>query len=75
MYRAADLQDAFSKAERLIEDGGLGHTSSIYLDTITGQEKLAEFQERMKTCRIVVNTPSSHGGLGRSEERRVGKEW
>ena len=64
MYRAADLQDAFSKAERLIEDGGRGHTSSIYLDTVTGQEKLAEFQDRMKTCRIVVNTPSSHGGLG-----------
>ena len=64
MYRAADLQDAFAKAERLIEDGGRGHTSSIYLDTVTGQEKLAEFQDRMKTCRIVVNTPSSHGGLG-----------
>ena len=64
MYRAADLEDAFSKAEQLIEDGGLGHTSSIYLDLATGQEKLAEFQSRMKTCRIVVNTPSSHGGLG-----------
>ena len=64
MYRAEDLEDAFGKAERLIEDGGLGHTSSIYLDLATGQEKLAEFQSRMKTCRIVVNTPSSHGGLG-----------
>ena len=64
MYRAADLQDAFAKAERLIHDGGLGHTSSIYLDVTTGQEKLAEFQARMKTCRIVVNTPSSQGGLG-----------
>ena len=64
MYRATDLEDAFAKAEQLIEDGGLGHTSSIYLDLATGQEKLAEFQARMKTCRIVVNTPSSHGGLG-----------
>ena len=64
MYRAADIQDAFAKAERLVEDGGLGHTSSIYLDLATGQELLREFQERMKTCRIVVNTPSSHGGLG-----------
>ena len=64
MYCAADLEDAFQKAEQLIEDGGLGHTSSIYLDLATGQEKLAEFQSRMKTCRIVVNTPSSHGGLG-----------
>ena len=64
MYRAEDLQDAFGKAERLIEDGGLGHTSSIYLDLASGQEKLKEFQARMKTCRIVVNTPSSQGGLG-----------
>ena len=64
MYRAADIQDAFAKAEKLIDDGGLGHTSSIYLNVLTGQEKLNEFQARMKTCRIVVNTPSSHGGLG-----------
>ena len=64
MYRAADIQDAFAKAEKLIDDGGLGHTSSIYLNVATEQEKLAEFQARMKTCRIVVNTPSSHGGIG-----------
>ncbi|MDE6781023.1 MAG: bifunctional acetaldehyde-CoA/alcohol dehydrogenase [Ruminococcus sp.] len=64
MYRAADIQDAFTKAERLIADGGYGHTSSIYLDINTQQEKLAEFQSRMKTCRILVNTPSSQGGIG-----------
>ena len=64
MYRAADIKDAFAKAEKLIDDGGLGHTSSIYLNVATEQDKLAEFQARMKTCRIVVNTPSSHGGIG-----------
>ncbi len=64
MYRASDIQDAFAKAERLIADGGRGHTSAIYLNTATEQAKLAEFQARMKTCRIVVNAPSSHGGLG-----------
>ncbi len=64
MYKAKDLQDAFTKAERLIADGGYGHTSSIYLDVDSGQEKLAEFAERMKTCRILVNTPSSQGGIG-----------
>ena len=64
MYRAADIQDAFSKAERLIADGGYGHTSAIYLNVQTEQEKLTEFSERMKTCRILVNTPSSQGGLG-----------
>ena len=64
MYKAKDTEDAFSKAERLIADGGYGHTSSIYLNPITEKEKLAEFARRMKTCRILVNTPSSLGGLG-----------
>ena len=64
MYRARDIEDAFEKAETLIADGGRGHTSSIYLNVATEQEKLASFQSRMKTCRIVVNSPSSHGGLG-----------
>ena len=64
MYRASDLADAFAKAERLIADGGYGHTASIYMDTRKKPEVLTEFAERMKTCRIVVNTPSSHGGIG-----------
>lgn len=64
MYRASDITDAFAKAEQLIADGGFGHTSSIYLDAGTQKEKLEEFQRRMKTCRILVNTPSSQGGIG-----------
>lgn len=64
MYRAADIQDAFGKAERLVADGGYGHTSSIYLNEITETAKLNEFARRMKTCRILVNTPSSQGGIG-----------
>ena len=64
MYRAKNIQDAFEKAEHLVADGGYGHTSSIYLNEVTEQEKLAEFQARMKTCRILVNTPSSQGGIG-----------
>lgn len=64
MYKAKDAEDAFSKAERLIADGGYGHTSSIYLNPITEKAKLAEFASRMKTCRILVNTPSSQGGIG-----------
>lgn len=64
MYRAADIGDAFNKAEKLIADGGYGHTSSIYLNTVTEKAKLDEFALRMKTCRILVNTPSSHGGIG-----------
>ena len=64
MYRAKDIEDAFAKAEHLIADGGYGHTSSIYLNPITEQAKLEEFAKRMKTCRILVNTPSSQGGIG-----------
>ncbi len=64
MYKAEDFEDAVSKAEQLVADGGYGHTSSIYLNEITETEKLNEFSARMKTCRIVVNTPSSHGGIG-----------
>ena len=64
MYKAKSFDDALDKAERLIADGGFGHTSSIYLNVTTEQEKLNKFSARMKTCRILVNTPSSHGGIG-----------
>ncbi len=64
MYKAKDIREAFDKAEHLIADGGYGHTSSIYLNAVTEKEKIDEFADRMKTCRILINTPSSHGGIG-----------
>ncbi len=64
MYKAVDLNDAFGKADQLIADGGYGHTSSIYLNETTKQDTILAFAERMKTCRILVNTPSSQGGIG-----------
>ncbi|MEG1524571.1 MAG: bifunctional acetaldehyde-CoA/alcohol dehydrogenase [Clostridia bacterium] len=64
MYRAKDFEEAIEKAEHLIADGGYGHTSSVYLNAVTETAKLTAFSERMKTCRILVNTPSSHGGIG-----------
>ena len=64
MYKAVDFQDALDKAEHLIADGGYGHTSSLYVNTVTGQDKIARFSACMKTCRILINTPSSHGGIG-----------
>lgn len=64
MYKAKDLQDAFEKAERLVADGGYGHTSSLYVDAVNCKDKIDEFASRMKTCRILVNTPSSQGGIG-----------
>ena len=64
MYRAATFEDAVKKAEHLVADGGYGHTSSVYLNEITEGDKLSFFASRMKTCRILLNTPSSHGGIG-----------
>jgi len=64
MYKAKSFNDALKKAGQLIDDGGLGHTSCIYINTITGKERLDEFAARMKTCRILVNTPASHGAIG-----------
>lgn len=64
MYRAADFNEALDKAERLVADGGYGHTASVYLNPITQKDKLQDFAARMKTCRILVNTPSAQGGIG-----------
>ena len=64
MYKAKDFEDALAKAEQLVADGGYGHTSSIYLNAVTEKAKIDEFGARMKTCRILVNTPSSQGGIG-----------
>lgn len=64
LYRAKDFDDAVQKAERLIADGGYGHTSSLYIDTITEKAKIEKWQEAMKTCRMLINTPSSQGAIG-----------
>ena len=64
MYRAKSFAEALDKADKLVADGGYGHASSIYLNDVTEREKLSAFAARMKTCRILVNTPSSHGGIG-----------
>ncbi len=64
MYKYQDFDKALQIAYNLIEDGGLGHTASIYINEFTEKEKLNKFKLLMKTCRIIVNTPSSHGGIG-----------
>ena len=64
MYKSENFNDALEKAAQLIADGGYGHTSSIYLNAVTEQEKLDAFSAKMKTCRVLVNTPSSFGGIG-----------
>lgn len=64
MYKSSSFDDSLEKAYRLIEDGGLGHTSSLYVNTVTEKEKIEKFYSKMKTCRVLVNTPSSQGGIG-----------
>jgi len=64
MYRAKSFEDAIEKAAHLIDDGGLGHTSSLYINAITEKEKIEKFYSNMRTCRVVINTPSSQGGIG-----------
>lgn len=64
MYKSENFDDALDKAAQLVADGGYGHTSSVYLDATNEREKIDKFAARMKTCRILVNTPSSFGGIG-----------
>ncbi len=64
MYRAKDFADALEKAAQLVADGGYGHTSSLYVNAASEHDKINKFAAKMKTCRILVNTPSSHGGIG-----------
>ncbi|MCX4385007.1 MAG: bifunctional acetaldehyde-CoA/alcohol dehydrogenase [Clostridia bacterium] len=64
MYKAASFEEAVSKADRLVKDGGLGHTASLYINVETGADKIEFFRNTMKACRLVINTPSSQGGIG-----------
>ena len=64
MYKAKTFEEALDKADKLVEDGGFGHTSSLYINEVTQKEKLAAYMARMRTCRILVNTPSAQGGIG-----------
>lgn len=64
MYKFQSFDEALTKAEKLIADGGYGHTASIYIDPLAQKEKINEFSARMKTCRILINTPASQGGIG-----------
>mgnify|MGYP004706455671 FL=1 len=64
MYHAKDFNDALLKAEKLVEMGGIGHTSCLYTDQDNQPERVKLFGEKMKTARILINTPASQGGIG-----------
>jgi acetaldehyde dehydrogenase/alcohol dehydrogenase len=64
MYRAKNFEEALDKAARLVELGGMGHTSVLYTDQIKSKDRIAAFGARMKTGRTIINMPSSHGAIG-----------
>ncbi|MCH5162274.1 MAG: bifunctional acetaldehyde-CoA/alcohol dehydrogenase [Clostridiales bacterium] len=64
MYRVSSFDEAIAKAERLVADGGYGHTSAIYADEHKAKDRIDRFADVMKTCRILLNTPAAHGGIG-----------
>lgn len=64
MYKAESFEDALDKADRLVREGGSGHTSAIYIDERTQGDRLSRFRERMQTYRVLVNTPAAQGGIG-----------
>ena len=64
MYKAKTFEEALDKADVLVADGGYGHTSSVYLNETIAKDRLDAFSARMKTCRILVNTPAAQGGIG-----------
>jgi acetaldehyde dehydrogenase/alcohol dehydrogenase len=64
MYRVKTFDEALDKAARLVELGGLGHTSVFYTNQVKSQERIARFSARMKTGRTIINMPSSQGAIG-----------
>ncbi|EFA8578159.1 bifunctional acetaldehyde-CoA/alcohol dehydrogenase [Escherichia coli O157] len=64
MYRAKDFEDAVEKAEKLVAMGGIGHTSCLYTDQDNQPARVSYFGQKMKTARILINTPASQGGIG-----------
>ncbi|MEK9499067.1 bifunctional acetaldehyde-CoA/alcohol dehydrogenase [Photorhabdus sp. P32] len=64
MYRSNSFEDAVEKAEKLVEMGGIGHTACLYTDQDNQAARIKYFGDKMKTARILVNTPASQGGIG-----------
>ena len=64
MYKAKSYEEALEKAERLIELGGMGHTSILYTDQLKSRDRILQFGEKMKTARTLINMPASQGAIG-----------
>lgn len=63
MFKADDLDQAFDICEKVVFEGGPGHSACLYIDP-TKEEEIEEFGKRMKAGRIIINTPTSFGGIG-----------
>lgn len=64
LYKAKDFETALAMSLQLLKDGGLGHTADLYTDELNHKDHIAEFRDKMPACRLLVNTPSSLGGIG-----------
>ena len=64
MYKATSFEEALDKADRLIELGGMGHTSVLYTDQVKNRDRVLTFGERMKTARTLINMPAAQGAIG-----------
>lgn len=64
LFRADDFEDAVAQAVTMVEIGGIGHTSGLYTNQDTNADRIRYFGDKMKTARILINIPTTHGGIG-----------
>ncbi len=64
LFRASSFENAVDQACTMVDIGGIGHTSAIYTNQDRNKDRIKYFGDRMKTARILVNIPTSHGGIG-----------
>ena len=64
MFRAKTFEEAVDMACAMVDLGGIGHTSGLYTDQDLNADRVKYFGDKMKTARILINTPTTHGGIG-----------
>ncbi|CAV17978.1 bifunctional acetaldehyde-CoA/alcohol dehydrogenase [Vibrio sp. 10N.286.46.A8] len=64
LFRADDFEDAVAQAVTMVEIGGIGHTSGLYTNQDVNADRIRYFGDKMKTARILINIPTTHGGIG-----------
>ena len=61
MLKAENTEHGFELCQKMLELGGLGHSAAIHTKRM---DLAAEFGEKMKAGRIIVNSPTAQGGIG-----------